>query len=70
MNFLVNMAPTWLDFGPQDGPKLDPKWDQNWTKNGLRSEVGSRTDLGPILGRSWAEFGSILGRFLVDFWWV
>ena len=31
--FLVNMAPTWPDLGPQDGPKLGPKWDQNQTND-------------------------------------
>ena len=66
IDFWIDMAPTWLDFGPQDGPKLAPKWCQNRSKNGLGSEVGSRTDVGTILGRFWDPFWSILGRFSVD----
>ena len=56
------MAPTWPDFGSQDGPKLAPKLGQNRPQNGLGSEVGSRTDSGPILGRFFVDFGSTLGR--------
>ena len=67
IDFWVNMAPTWPDFGSQDGPKLVPKWGQNRPQNGLESEVGSRTDFGTILGRFWDQFGLILGRFLIDF---
>ena len=66
IKFLVNMAPTWLDFGPQDGPKLGPKSVQNRYKNGLRSDVGSRADFGPILGRFWYDFWSILDRIWDD----
>ena len=75
INFLSNMAPTWPDFGPQDGPKLGPKWTQNQPKNGLRGEISSGTDFGPILDRSWTDFDrfwddfwSILGRCWIDFW--
>ena len=65
--FLVNMAPTWPDFGPQDDPKLGPKWNRNQTKNGLGSDVGSGADSGSILGRFGVDFGTIFRWFLVDF---
>ena len=67
INFLVDMAPAWLDLAPQDGPKLAPKWGQSRSQNGLGSEVSSGTDFGTILGRFWDDFGTILGRFLDDF---
>ena len=70
MNFLVNMAPTWLDFGPQDGPKLCPRWGQNRSKTGPGSEIGSGTDFGTILDRFWDDFGPILGRFWVHVWLI
>ena len=71
IDFLVNMAPTWPDFGPQDGPKLGPKWCQNLFKNGRGSEVGSGADFGTILDRFWGvfliDFGTMLGLIFVAF---
>ena len=60
------MASTWPDLGPQDGPKLGQQSLRNRYKNGLRSDVGSRADFGPILGRFWYDFWSILGRIWDD----
>ena len=64
------MPPTWPDFGPQDGPKLGPRWGQNRSKTGPGSEIGSGADFGTILGRFWADVGTILGPCLVDFWFI
>ena len=68
IDFWTNMAPTWLDFGPQVGPQLGLKWDQHRSKNGFGSEVGSKTNSGTIWGRFWDPFCSIWGRFWVLFW--
>ena len=62
-----NLARCWP---PQDGPKLGPRWGQNRSKTGLGSEVGSRTDSGPILDRFWDDFGPILGGFWVHVWLI
>ena len=61
IDFWTNMAPTWPDFGSQDGPKLAPKWGQNRPQNGLGSEVGSRTDSGSIWNRFLVDSGTIFG---------
>ncbi len=61
------MAPTWLDFGPQDGPKLGPNWVQNRAQNGSWGEVGSGIDFEPSLGRFLIDSGPIFGGSLHDF---
>ena len=75
IDFLVNIAATWPDFGPQDDPKLGSQIrKKNRSKNHLRSELGSGAAFGPILGPSWADldrfwdqFCLLLGRFFVEF---
>ena len=47
--------------GGQNGTKIDPKTIKNRSEKSRRKKT-IQDDLGPVLGRSWAVLGAILGR--------
>ena len=47
--------------GGQNGTKIDPKTIKNRSEKSRRKKP-IQDDLGPVLGRSWAVLGAILGR--------
>ena len=54
-------VPPGLHFGGQNGTKIDPKTIKNRSEKSRRKKP-IQDDLGPVLGRSWAVLGAILGR--------
>ena len=66
IDFLVNTAPAWLDFGPQDGPKMGPGWAQTGVKIVLETAPVAKSAPESILGRFGVDFWLILGRCLVE----
>ena len=59
-------GPTWPQHGPILVPKMAPSWLQNGVKTGPKTVSEARSAPEPILGRFWADFGSMLGRFWDD----
>ena len=49
--------------GSQIGTKTEPKTMQKRSENSRVEQKTIQDDLGPVLGRSWAVLGAILGRF-------
>ena len=47
---------------------MAPSWLQNGVKTGPKTVSEARSAPEPILGRLWADFGSMLGRFWGDSW--
>ena len=60
----ITLSSTWGQNRPNLALKLAPSWAQNGIKICPKTASEAKSAPEPILGRLWADFGLIFGRFL------